>query len=130
MGTVKADWVVYAKKPFAGPRQVLDYVGRYAHRVAISNNRLIDIDNGQVTFRWKDHRDDNKQKIMTLSAEEFTRRFLLHLLPSGFQRIRYYGFLSNRYRQQKVAKCRQLQGIDIACHRIKNRAGIQSAVCQ
>lgn len=104
----RVEWVVYAKRPFAGPQQVLDYVGRYTHRVAISNNRLLDIENGQVTFRWKDYRDENQQKTMTLSAGEFMRRFLLHVLPDGFQRIRYYGFLSNRYREQKLARCRQL----------------------
>jgi hypothetical protein len=104
----KAEWVVYAKRPFAGPQQVLDYVGRYTHRVAISNNRLLDIDNGQVSFSWKDYRDNNRQKTVTLSAAEFIRRFLLHVLPNGFQRIRYYGFLSNRYRQLKLAQCRQL----------------------
>jgi hypothetical protein len=102
------DWCVYAKRPFAGPQQVLDYVGRYTHRVAISNNRLLAIDNGQVSFSWKDYRDNNQQKTMKLSATEFIRRFLLHVLPAGFQRIRYYGFLSNRYRQQKLAQCRQL----------------------
>jgi Putative transposase/Transposase zinc-binding domain len=106
-----AEWVVYAKPPFAGPQQVLDYVGRYTHRVAISNNRLLDIDNGQVSFSWKDYRDNNQQKTMNLSAAEFIRRFLLHVLPQGFQRIRYYGFLSNRYRQQKLAQCRQLLGM-------------------
>jgi hypothetical protein len=106
-----AEWVVYAKPPFAGPQQVLDYVGRYTHRVAISNNRLLNIDNGQVSFSWKDYRDSNQQKTMTLSAAEFIRRFLLHVLPDGFQRIRYYGFLSNRYRQQKLAQCRQLLGM-------------------
>jgi hypothetical protein len=105
------EWYVYAKPPFAGPQQVLDYVGRYTHRVAISNNRLLDIDNGQVSFTWKDYRDNNCQKIMPLSAAEFIRRFLLHVLPNGFQRIRYYGFLSNRYRQQKLAQCRQLLGM-------------------
>jgi hypothetical protein len=106
----KVEWVVYAKRPFAGPQQVLDYVGRYTHRVAISNNRLLDIDNGHVSFSWKDYRENNQQKTMTLSAAEFIRRFLLHVLPDGFQRIRYYGFLSNRYRQQKLAQCRQLLG--------------------
>jgi hypothetical protein len=100
--------VVYAKRSFAGAQQVLDYVGRYTHRVAISNNRLLDIDAGQVQFQWKDYRDDNRQKTMTLSAEEFIRRFLLHTLPDRFQRIRYYGFLGNRYRQEKLARCRQL----------------------
>ena len=95
-------WVVYAKPPFAGPQQVLEYVGRYTHRVAISNNRLLDIDNGEVRFRWKDYRNGNRQKTMTLSADEFIRRFLLHVLPNGFQRIRYYGFLANRYRKQNL----------------------------
>jgi Putative transposase/Transposase zinc-binding domain len=96
----KAKWVVYAKRPFAGPEQVLNYVGRYTHRVAISNNRLLDIGAGQVRFRYKDYRNQIQQKTMTLSAEEFIRRFLLHVLPHGFHRIRYYGFLGNRYRQE------------------------------
>jgi len=104
----EAEWVVYAKRPFAGPEQVLDYVGRYTHRVAISNNRLLDIAEGKVTFRYKDYRHDSQQKTMTLEAEEFIRRFLLHVLPEGFQRIRYYGFLANRYREQKLAHCREL----------------------
>ena len=107
----ETDWVVYAKRPFAGPQQVLDYVGRYTHRVAISNNRLLDIENDRVRFLWKDYRDNNEQKTMDLSAEEFIRRFLLHVLPDGFQRIRYYGFLSNRHREQKLALCRQLLGM-------------------
>ena len=102
------EWVVYAKAPFAGPEQVLDYVGRYTHRVAISNNRLLDIEDGKVTFRWKDYRDDNAQKTMTLAGGEFIRRFLLHVLPPGLQRIRYYGLLGNRHRQEKLAQCRQL----------------------
>jgi Putative transposase len=100
--------VVYAKRPFAGPEQVLDYVGRYTHRVAISNNRLLDIEQGKVTFRYKDYRHGAQQKTMTLEAEEFIRRFLLHVLPEGFQRIRYYGLLANRYREQKLALCREL----------------------
>ena len=83
----KVNWVVYAKRPFAGPAQVLDYVGRYTHRVAISNNRLVSMDGGQVSFQWKDYRDDNRQKTMTLPAEEFIRRFLIHVLPNGFHRI-------------------------------------------
>ena len=110
----KAEWVVYAKPPFAGPQQVLDYVGRYTHRVAISNNRLLDIEDGAVGFRWKDYRDNGQQKAMTLSADEFIRRFLLHVLPDGFQRIRYYGLLGNRYRKQKLARCRQLLGMPCA----------------
>ena len=107
----KAEWVVYAKPPFGGPEQVLEYVGRYTHRVAISNNRLLDIEDGQVRFRWKDYRDHNQQRIMTLRAEEFLRRFLLHVLPTGLQRIRYYGLLGNRYRERKLARCRHLLGM-------------------
>jgi hypothetical protein len=102
------EWVVYAKRPFAGPQQVLDYVGRYTHRVAISNNRLLDIDNDQVRFQWKDYRHHDRVKTMTLSADDFIRRFLLHVLPAGFQRIRYYGFLGSRRRQEKLALCRRL----------------------
>ncbi len=103
-----AEWVVYAKRPFAGPAQVLDYVGRYTHRVAISNNRLISIDGEQVRFRWKDYRDGNWQKTMSLQGGEFIRRFLIHVLPDGFHRIRYFGFLSNCHRTQKLALCREL----------------------
>ena len=105
------EWIVYAKPPFAGPQQVLDYVGRYTHRIAISNNRLLSIDDGKVCFRWKDYRNDNRVRTMTLTAEEFIRRFLLHILPEGFQRIRYYGFLCNRYREHKLARCRVLLGM-------------------
>ena len=107
----KKKWVVYAKKPFAGPQQVLDYVGRYTHRVAISNNRILNIEDGQVTFRYKDYRHGSQQKTMTLSADEFIRRFLLHVLPAGFHRIRYYGFLGNRYRKEKLQQCRHLLGM-------------------
>lgn len=85
----KTDWAVYAKPPFAGPEQVLDSVGRYTHRVAISNNRLIDTEDGAVRFRWKDYRHGDRQKVMSVSADEFIRRFLLHVLPQGFHRIRY-----------------------------------------
>jgi Putative transposase/Transposase zinc-binding domain len=105
------EWVVYAKRPFAGPRQVLDYVGRYTHRVAIANNRLIDLTDDQVRFRWKDYRRESRIKTMTLAATEFLRRFLLHVLPSGFQRIRYYGLLGNRHRTEKLATCRALLGM-------------------
>jgi hypothetical protein len=105
------DWVVYAKAPFAGPEQVLDYVGRYTHRVAISNNRLLDIENDQIRFKWKDYRGGGEAKTMALRAGEFVRRFLLHVLPNGFQRIRYYGFLGNRHREEKLAVCRRLLGM-------------------
>ncbi len=104
----KTDWVVYCKPPFGGSQQVLKYLARYTHRVAISNRRLVSIQPGKVTFRWKDYRHDHRRRTMTLDAEEFIRRFLLHVLPKGFMRIRYYGFLSNRCRQQKLTWCRQL----------------------
>ena len=110
----KKAWVVYAKPPFAGPEQVLDYVGRYTHRVAISNNRLVDIEDDQVRFRWKDYTADDQQKIMTLTAAEFIRRFLLHTLPSGLQRIRYYGLLGNRHRAENLARCRNLLNMSSA----------------
>jgi hypothetical protein len=104
----KAKWVVYAKAPFDGPEAVLRYVAQYTHRVAISNNRLLGLDDGKVQFRWKDYRDNNQHKTIELAADEFIRRFLLHVLPEGLQRIRYYGFLANCYREQKLALCRQL----------------------
>jgi hypothetical protein len=108
------EWVVYAKAPFAGPEQVLDYVGRYTHRVAISNSRLLNIKDSRVTFRWKDYRDGDAQKTMTLAAEEFIRRFLLHVLPPGFHRIRYYGLLGNRHRQETLDQCRRLLNMRLA----------------
>jgi len=112
LGRVRSrKWVVYAKKPFAGPQQVLDYVGRYTHRVAISNNRILNVEGGQVSFRYKDYHDGGQQKTLTLSADEFIRRFLLHVLPEGFHRIRYYGFLGNRYRKEKLQHCRHLLGM-------------------
>src|ERR1051325_2864156 len=92
------EWVVYAKPPFGGPERVLDYLGRYTHRIAISNNRLLECKNGQVTFAYKDYTREQQRKVMTLSADEFLRRFLCHVLPSGFQRIRHYGLLGNRHR--------------------------------
>jgi hypothetical protein len=106
----QTEWVVYAKRPFAGPQQVLDYVGRYTHRVAISNDRLRAIDHDQVHFTYKDYRADPAQafKTMTLAATEFMRRFLLHVLPSGFHRIRYYGFLGPRHRATQLTRCRHL----------------------
>jgi hypothetical protein len=108
------EWIVYAKAPFAGPEQVLEYVGRYTHRVAISNNRLLEIEDGQVTFRWRDYRDGDAHKTMTLTAGEFIRRFLLHVLPPGFHRIRYYGLLGNRHRQEKLEQCRRFLDMSLA----------------
>jgi len=107
----QVEWVVYAKPPFGGPEQVLDYLGRYIHRVAIANNRLLNIDDGQVRFRWKDYRHHDRQRTMTLDAAEFIRRSLLHVLPDGFHRIRHYGFLGNRVRVMKLARCRHLLGV-------------------
>ena len=100
------NWVVYAKPPFAGPKQVLSYLGRYTHRIAISNHRLVSLNNDKVRFRYRDYRRGNRNKIMTLSAGEFIRRFLLHILPQGFMRIRHFGFLANRCRRDKLAMCR------------------------
>jgi hypothetical protein len=101
-------WVIYAKALFGGPMQVLRYLGRYTHRVAISNHRLIAFDGEQVSFRWKDYAHGSAQKVMTVAATEFLRRFFLHVLPKGFVRIRHFGFLANRFRTQSLALCRQL----------------------
>lgn len=105
------DWVVYAKKPFGGPEQVLEYLGRYTHRVAISNNRLVEFADGQVAFRWKDYRQESQPKVMRLDTAEFTRRFLLHVLPSRLQRIRHYGLLANCHREVKLQQSRQLLAV-------------------
>jgi len=106
----KREWIVYAKPPFGGPAQVLDYLGRYTHRVAISNNRLLGMDGEQVRFRFKNYRAKHKDRhrTMTLGAVEFIRRFLLHTIPPGFQRIRHYGLLASRQKQANLALCRQL----------------------
>lgn len=106
----EAEWVVYAKPPFGGPQQALEYLGRYTHRVAISNQRLLALENGQVSFQWKDYRtnDSSHSKVMTLEVDEFIRRFLLHTLPSGLRRIRYGGFLANCRRKHSLTLCRQL----------------------
>ena len=103
-------WVVYCKRPFGGPEQVLKYLGRYTHRVAISNHRLVSFENGEVTFTWRDRAHGNVQKKMPLPAEEFLRRFLLHLLPKGFVRIRNFGFLASRRRSQLLPICFQCLG--------------------
>ena len=101
----RQDWVVYAKPPFGGPEHVLQYLARYTHRVAISNHRLISVDERQVTFRWKDYAHHNKRRTLTLSNEEFLRRFLQHVLPKGFPRIRYFGWLANRRRGNLLPLC-------------------------
>ena len=104
----RVEWVVYAKPPFGGPAQVLAYLGRYTHRVAIANSRLVSVTDTDVAFRWRDYRHHGKPKVMTLEPQEFIRRFLLHTLPDGFHRIRHYGFLANGQRTAKLALCRRL----------------------
>ena len=108
---VRKDWIVYAKRPFGGPEVVLKYLARYTHRVAIANQRLLAYDGKRVTFRWKDYAAAGAEKTMTLAADEFIRRFLLHVLPSGLVRIRHYGWMANRGRKQKLSLCRQLLGV-------------------
>ncbi len=104
----KAEWVAYAQPPFGGPQHVLEYLGRYTHRVAISNQRLLGMQNGEVSFRWKDYKHEQRPRTMILSADEFIRRFLLHALPPGFQRIRYYGLFTSVHRRAALALCRKL----------------------
>jgi predicted RNA-binding Zn-ribbon protein involved in translation (DUF1610 family) len=104
----RQDWVVYAKPAFGGPAKVLRYLGRYTHRIAISNHRLVAFDGEHVTFRWKDYAHGGKQRRMTLLATEFLRRFFLHVLPKGFVRIRYFGFLANRFRARYLPLCQRL----------------------
>jgi hypothetical protein len=104
----RVDWIVYSKKPFGGPAQVLAYLGRYTHRVAIANSRIQACDDDHVAFAWKDYRDSGAVKTMCLKPDEFIRRFLLHALPDGFHRIRHFGFLANGHRTQKLALCRSL----------------------
>ncbi len=127
-GLIKAlrakDWVVFSKKPFAGPQEVLEYIGRYTHRIAISNNRIVDVQDGKVTFAYRDRKDNDTLKLMTLEAGEFIRRFLLHVLPEGFMKIRHFGFLSNRYKKEKVQICRELIGDNSPLpERVKKTAG-------
>jgi len=108
---LKTKWIAYAKSPFAGPEQVLEYLGRYTHRVAISNNRIVSIDNGKVTFTYRD-REQNETREMTLDADEFIRRFLMHVLPKGFMKIRYFGFLAHKNKKQAIALLRKLINLD------------------
>ena len=100
--------MVYAKPPFAGPEQVVAYLGRYTHRVAIGNDRLVALEDDRVAFRWRDYRDGGRCKVMRLGAVEFVRRFLLHVLPRGFVRVRHYGLFANRQRRARLARCREL----------------------
>jgi hypothetical protein len=106
----KTPWVVYAKKPFGGPQQVLDYLGRYTHRIAISNNRLLSVDDAHVRFRYKDYANGNRRKVLNLEADEFIRRFLLHVLPTGFMRIRHYGLIANCAKRASLANARSALG--------------------
>lgn len=106
------DWVVYCKPPFKRPQDVIDYLGRYTHRIAISNHRIMKLEDGTVSFRWRDYADGNRTKVMTLDAGEFIRRFLLHVLPDRFVKIRHYGLLGNRCRKKKLGQCRQFLGAD------------------
>jgi hypothetical protein len=111
-----AEWVVYAKPPFGGPRQAIEYLGRYTHRVALSNQRLLDVKHGRVTFQWKDYRskDQQRSRVMELGSDEFIRRFLMHVLPTGFQRIRFFGWFANRHRKARLAICRRLLAAPMA----------------
>ena len=110
-GLYKEDWVVYSKKPFARPEKVLDYLGRYTHRIAISNDRIRSVKDGMVTFTYRDRKDGNLKKEATLSADEFIRRFLLHVLPGSYTRIRHFGFVSNRNRRQNIACVKKILGV-------------------
>lgn len=119
----RIDWVVYAKPPFAGPERVLAYLGRYTHRIAISNHRILGLEDGKVAFRYRDYNDGNRQKVLRLPVHEFLRRFLLHVLPKGFVRIRHFGLLANRHRAEKLARCRELLDIAEPEERPRERAG-------
>jgi hypothetical protein len=110
--SVRTDWVVHVKPPWGGPKTVLKYLARYTHKTAISNHRLISLEDGQVCFRWKDYAHGRQWRTMKLSAIAFVRRFLMHVLPSGFVRVRHYGILANCHRQEKLALCRDLLGVE------------------
>jgi hypothetical protein len=116
------NWIVYAKKPFGSPQTVLDYLGRYTHRVALSNDRILKVANGEVTLSYRDRRDEDRKKSMTLDAQEFIRRFLLHVLPEGFVRIRHFGFLANRTKKHSLPQCRKLLGLNPALPEIPKRS--------
>jgi hypothetical protein len=134
------EWVVYCKKPFSGPDQVLKYLGGYTHRIAISNHRILKVSEGMVTFTWKDYKNGGVKKLLTLKMTEFIRRFLLHVLPKGFKRIRYYGFLSNRIRSKSLSLCfsllkksenkaRKPKQLKSACELLKQLFGIDLRIC-
>jgi len=132
------DWVVYAKPPFAGPESVLRYLGRYTHRIALSNRRILGVEGDQVAFRYRDYADRNQSKVLELSIHEFIRRFLLHVLPKGFVRIRHYGLLANRSRRQRIARCRELLATEAppaaptkesVCEKLLRLTGVDVTVC-
>jgi hypothetical protein len=123
------DWVVYAKPPFGGPEHVLNYLARYTHRVAISNHRLVAFQNDRVSFRWKDYAHGGKQRIMTVSADEFLRRFLVHVLPKGLVRIRHFGLFANRRRGSMLVRCRALLGADGCATDPEITAQLRCPVC-
>ena len=107
------NWYVYCKRPFKTPHSVLQYLGRYTHRVAISNHRILSVQGGNISFKWRDFKDRSREKVMTLTADEFIRRFLLHILPPGFTKIRHYGFLASAVKKTKLALCKRLTGVKI-----------------
>jgi Putative transposase/Transposase zinc-binding domain len=115
-------WVVYAKKPFGSPKTVLDYLGRYTHRVALSNDRIVKVEDGEVTVSYRDRKDGNRKKTIPLKAHEFIRRFLLHVLPEGFVRVRHFGFLANRSKKHALPQCRKLLGLNPALPEIPNQS--------
>ena len=132
------DWVAYCKPPFKSPEKVVEYLGRYTHRTAISNNRILKCQNGSVSFRWRDYRDSNKQKIMTVPVFEFIRRFLLHVLPNGFTKIRHFGLLSSRAKPLKLLLCKKLTNtlvsdkpkkIETPLDLLKRFSGVDFTIC-
>ncbi len=132
------DWVVYAKPPFAGPESVLQYLGRYTHRIAFSNHRILRLREDRVAFRYRDYADDRRLKVMEVVVHEFIRRFLLHVLPPGFVRICHYGLLANRSRRQRIARCRELLDAEAPppapaqerlCEKLLRLTGVDLSVC-
>jgi hypothetical protein len=121
------EWIVYCKAPFGSAEAVLQYLGRYTHRVAISNNRIIHVENGLVVFKWRDYADNNKEKFMTVTAEEFIRRFIMHILPSKFVKIRHYGILSNRSRVRKLKRCKAILGVRKSAENLKKLSELTTA---
>ena len=130
------EWVVYCKPPFKTAACVVEYLGRYTHRIAISNNRILKLENGNVTFKWRDYKDCNKWKEMTLTANEFIRRFLMHVLPQGFMKIRHFGFLSSRGKQLKLPKCKSMTNTIVQSKKLSTEEilmkilGRKSSVCK